>query len=91
MKNPKIKICHIANTDRAVRFLLLNQLKFFQQQNYNVSAVCSNGKFVKDIESQGIRVETIEIKRKISPISDLIYIFQLQRYLRKEKFDIVRN
>jgi glycosyltransferase involved in cell wall biosynthesis len=91
MENSKIKICHIANTDRAVRFLLLNQLKFFQQQGYNVSAVCSNGKFVKDIESQGIRVKTIEVKRKISPVSDLIYVFQLRRYLRKEKFALVHT
>ena len=87
----KNKICHIANTDKAVMFLLLNQLKFFQQQGYNVSAVCSNGKFVKDIENQGITVKTIEIKRKISPVSDLIYVFQLWQYLRKEKFALVHT
>jgi glycosyltransferase involved in cell wall biosynthesis len=91
MENSKAKICHIANVDRAVKFLLLNQLKFLQQQGYNVSAVCSNGKFVKDIENQGIKVKTIEIKRKISPISDLISLFQLFFYLRKEKFDIVHT
>jgi glycosyltransferase involved in cell wall biosynthesis len=91
MEKSKIKICHIANTDRAVRFLLLNQLKFFQQQGYNVSAVCSNGKFVKDIEGQGVKVKTIEVKRKISPVSDLIYVFQLWQYLRKEKFAIVHT
>jgi UDP-N-acetylglucosamine:LPS N-acetylglucosamine transferase len=91
MESPKIKICHIANTDSAIKFLLLNQLKFFQQQGYDVSAVCSNGKFVKDIRDQGIKVKTIEIKRKISPVSDLIYLFQLWRYLKKEKFDIVHT
>ena len=91
MGNSKIKICHIANTDSAIKFLLLNQLKFFQDQGYDVSAVCSNGKFVEDIREQGIKVKTLKIKRKISPVSDLVYLFQLTRYLRKEKFDIVHT
>lgn len=89
MQNKKIKICHVANTDKALRFLLLPQLKFLQDEGYDVSAVSSAGKFVVDIEKRGIKVEIIEMKRKISPFSDLVALIRLFLYFRKEKFQIV--
>jgi glycosyltransferase involved in cell wall biosynthesis len=85
----KIKICHVASVDITVKFLLLPQLKFLVSEGYDVSVVCSAGKWGKDIEGQGIKVKTIKITRKITPISDLVSLFQLFLYFRKEKFDIV--
>ena len=91
MKNSKIKICHVANIDIAIRFILLNQLKFFKSKDYNVFAVCSSGKFVVDVGAHGIEVKTIKFKRKISPFYDLLTIVKLYLYFRKEKFDIVHT
>lgn len=91
MKISKIKICHIANTDMAVKFILLNQLKFLENEGYDVYAVCSPGKWIKDIKNRGIKVKTINFKRRISPISDLICLFKLFFYFKKEKFDIVHT
>jgi glycosyltransferase involved in cell wall biosynthesis len=90
-KNNKIKVCQIASIDMTLRFMLLNQLKFLKDEGYEVQAVCSSGKWIKEIEENGIKVKTIEIKRKISPISDLIALFQLLSFLKKEKFDIVHT
>lgn len=92
MQNTKrIKICHVASADITVKFLLLNQLKFLKQQGYDVYAVCSPGKWVKQIENEGIKIKTINIKRKISPVSDLVSLGQLFFYFKKEKFDIVHT
>src|SRR3989344_1940617 len=92
MVRKKLKVCHIANIDITVGFLLMSQLKFLINQGYSVYAVCAKGKMVKDIESQGIRVKTIEIKRKLfSPISDTIAFLKLYFYFKKEKFDIVHT
>jgi len=91
MENKKIKICHIASIDFTLRFMLLNKLRFLRNQGYEVYTVCSFGKWVKDIEKEGIKVKTIKFKRKISPISDLIALFKLYFYFRKEKFDIVHT
>jgi len=85
----KIKICHIANTDKALKFLLLPQLKFLQKEGYDVYAVCSPGKWVADIEKEGIKVKTVTMKRRISPFSDLIVLVKLFLYFKKEKFKIV--
>ena len=87
----KIKICYVTSVDITLRFILINHLKFLISQGYNVHAVCSKGKWLKDIENAGIKVKTIEIKRKISPFADLITLFKLYFYFRKEKFDIVHT
>lgn len=91
MDQNKIKICHIASVDITVKFLLLPQLKFLQSQGYQVSAVCSPGKWVDEIRKEGINIKTIKISRKISPFRDLISLFQLYFYIKKEKFDIVHT
>lgn len=87
-----IKVCHIANADMAIRFLLLEQLKFLKKEGYKVFAVCSGGKWIKDIENQGVKVKIVKFKRKIfSPVSDLVALIKLVVYFKKEKFDIVHT
>jgi len=91
-KKQKIKVCCVASVDITLKFMLFNQLKFLQEQGYDVSAVCSEGKWVKDIEAEGIKVKTIRFKRRsFSPRSDLSAFFQLFFYFRKEKFQIVHT
>ena len=93
MKNfeNRIKICHVANSDIAVKILLLNQLKFLKKEGYEVYVVCSSGKWIKDIKNQGIKVKTINFKRKIDPIAHLITLFKLFFYFKKEKFKIIHT
>jgi len=87
----KIKICRIANNDKFVKFNLLPQLKFLVKEGYDVYVVCSPGKWVADIEKEGIKVKTIKIKRKISSLYDLVTLYRLWNYFRKEKFQIVHT
>ncbi len=91
MVNKKIKICYIVSVDITLRFILFNQLKFIKREGYDVYSVCSRGKWAKDIEKEGIRVKNIKLKRRISPISDLIALINLFFYFKKEKFDIVHT
>src|SRR3989344_1899217 len=81
----QVKICHVASVDITVKFLLMPQIKFLQGQGYDVSAVCSAGKWINDIEKEGIKVKIIKITRKITPLSDLFTLFQLYLYFKKEK------
>lgn len=87
----KIKICHIASADITLKFLLMPQLIFLHNEGYDVYAVSSAGKWISDIEKEGVKVKTIKITRKISPIEDLVSLFQLFFYFKKEKFDIVHT
>lgn len=87
----KIKICYVSSVDVTVKFILFNQLKFLKKEGYDVYVVCSEGKWAKDIEREGIKVKTIRFKRKISPFSDLLALAQLFLYFKKEKFDIIHT
>ena len=90
--NKKIKVCHSASVDMTIKFLLLDRLKFLLSQGYDVYATCSPGKWVKDIEGDGIKVKTIGFKRKpFSPVSDLVSFSRLFFYFKKEKFHIVHT
>ena len=63
-----------------------------QKQGYDVSAICSEGKWIKDIGQSGIKVKTIRFKRRsFSPRADIVAFFQLFLYFKKEKFDIVHT
>src|SRR3989339_452663 len=86
-----IKVCHIVSADITVKFLLMPQLSFLITEGYDVFVVCSGGKWVKDIERESIKVKTIKLKRKISPFSDLVALWQLFWFFKKEKFDIVHT
>ena len=86
----EIKICFVVAVDMTLKFILLSELRFFKSKGYLVSVVCSSGKWLQDIKKEGIEAKEITIKRKIfTPISDLISLFQLFFYFKKEKFDIV--
>lgn len=87
----KIKVCQVVSVDITLKFMLLNQLRALRDQGYEVYATSSPGKWIKDIEKQGIKVKTIGFKRKMSPVSDLISFLKLFFYFKKEKFDVVHT
>jgi len=91
MKNSKIKVCYVASADVTIRFLLLSQLKFLKNEGYEVYAICSSGKWINNIENEGIKIKIINFKRKISPISDLVTLIKLFFYFKKEKFQIINT
>jgi len=91
MENKKIKICWVTNIDKSLKYILLNYLKFLKENNFDVYAICSPGEFIDGIKKEGIEVKPIKIKRRITPFYDLITLFRLWNYFRKEKFDIVQT
>lgn len=90
MEKHRQKICFVVAVDMTLKFILLSELRFFKNKGYAVSVVCSPGKWLQSIKQEGIQVKEIRIKRKaFTPISDMISLFKLFYYFKKEKFDIV--
>lgn len=52
-----MKICHIASADLTIKFILLKQILFFKNLGFDVSAVCSDGKWVQEIENNEIKIK----------------------------------
>lgn len=85
------KLIRITTVPLSLKILLKGQLKFMSDF-FDVVAVSSPGEdleIVKKVES--VRVEAIEMTRQITPIKDLISLFRLYLFLRKEKPQIVHT
>lgn len=76
--------------DITLKFILLSELRFFKNKGYEVFVICSPGKWLESIKSEGAIVKEITIKRNVfSPVSDMISLCKLFFYFKQEKFDIV--
>jgi len=86
-----VNVVHVTTIDLSIRFLLWNQLNFLREAGFNVSMICSNGPWVEEIRQNGFNVETIEMKRGISPGFDIMALWKLLKYFKMMKFDIVHT
>ena len=79
------KIIRTAAVPGSLYGLLTGHLRFLNQ-HYEVIGVASEGAIMEIVaQREGIRTESINIERSISPIKDLISLFKLYRFFRKEK------
>ena len=84
------KIARVAT----VPFALLgsrNVLNYLSKK-FDLQVICSNGDYLEEIQSVVSKpILNIEIKRSISPIKDILSVWNLYKILRKERFHIVHS
>jgi len=86
-----IRVCRVAAVEYAFQFLLFNQLKDMKRRGYDVSVVCSPGKWIHEVEQYDISYHPVPMTRRITPFQDIIAIIRLAAYFKKQKFDIVHT
>lgn len=87
----KPKLIRITTIPLSLRVLLKGQLRFMSQE-FEVVGVSSAGSDLEEVhQNEGIRVEAIEMTRQITPVQDLISLWKLYRWLKKEKPQIVHT
>lgn len=75
----------------SLNLLLKGQLRYLNQF-YDVTAISGSGSDLEEVrEREGVKVEAIEMSREISILKDLVALFQLYRFFKKEKPDIVHS
>ena len=85
------KLIRITTISSSLNILLENQLNFMNQY-YEVEAISSDEEGLKKVSDlQGVKVHCIEMTRKISLLFDLIALWKLYRYFKKEKPFIVHT
>jgi glycosyltransferase involved in cell wall biosynthesis len=88
----RLRIAHVAGTDMAVRFLLLDQLLYLARQGWAVTAIASPGPHLAAVERAGIRVLRLPMTRRATtPLADLAALRALRRLFRRERFDVVHT
>lgn len=84
-------VVHLTTSDMAVRYLLLDQLRYLASRGYNVSAISSDGPHADAVRAAGIPVRAVRLTRRISPLDDAIAFVQLVRLLRRLRPDLVHT
>lgn len=87
----KPKLFRISTVPVSLNILLKGQLEYLNQF-YEVTAISGAGEDFDEVaEREGVKLHPIEIERKISPFRDLISLYRLYRYFKKEKPDIIHS
>jgi glycosyltransferase involved in cell wall biosynthesis len=89
-KNPP-KLCIVTAIDATIYILLLAQIKAAQEKGFIVHGICAKGENFEKLQAGGIKMHPVAVKRRISPFSDLKTLWQMYRYFRSEKIDIVHT
>lgn len=85
------KLIRITTVPVSLNILLRHQLRFMKDA-FEVMAVSSPGPALEEVGNrEGVRTKVIPMKRSITPVHDLIALWQLYRLFRKEKPDIVHT
>jgi glycosyltransferase involved in cell wall biosynthesis len=83
------KICFVATIPAAVNSFLRDHIQA-AEEIYSVTVVCnSEDKYL--LEGLDAKIIFLPIKRKPSPLKDLLVLIQLVKLFRQEKFDIVHS
>ena len=89
--NSKPKLIRVTTVPISLEKLLENQLTFMSEY-YNVTAVSSDKKRLEQFGiDNNIKTKHIELTRKITPLQDLKTLWQLYKFLKKEKPDMIHS
>lgn len=87
-----MNICRVATVPFFLHHHLREQVKATLDAGHQVTLVSSDGLEASQLKKiTGVKYKQIEISRSISPWRDLIALWQLFFYFRKERFDIIHS
>lgn len=84
-----MKICQLCAVDFTLKKFLLPLIDAQICNGDEVTAVCSDGKYIHELRESGYKVKTLPITRGMNPIKHLYSVWVLYWFMRGERFDIV--
>ena len=84
-----MKICQICAVDFTLKTFLLPLIDAQISKGDEVVAVCTEGKYTKELRSAGYEIESIAISRSFNVISHLKSIYDLYKFFNNNSFDVV--
>ncbi|MBS1735206.1 MAG: glycosyltransferase family 4 protein [Bacteroidetes bacterium] len=86
------KIIRITTSPMALRYLLPDQMRFIKNNGFEVIMISADGREVKEvIANEGCEHIVVPMTRSITPLQDLICLWQLVKIFKREKPDIVHT
>lgn len=87
-----MRICRVVTIPFFVSHHLRTQLEATIAAGHDVHVVCSDGPELAAVQQiKGLKVHTIEIRRRVAPIHDLGALVKLYLHFRQVRYDIVHS
>lgn len=87
-----IKLMRVTTIPVSLRAFCSGLVRELTQEGYDVVAVSSPGKELDEFgQVEGVRVIGVPMKRRISPLNDLVSLWRMWRVMRRERPDIVHS
>lgn len=87
----KTKIIRTSTVAMSLNLLLKGQLSFLSK-HYDVIAVSGYDNDLEEVKKrENVAIENIKMERKIAPFQDLVSLYKLYRFFKKEKPSIVHS
>lgn len=85
-----MKILHVVSISFSIKYFIGNQFQYFGQSGYTFYVACSDSLELTELSKKyNFKAVPIPILRNISPLQDLISIWRLYRFIKKNNFDVV--
>lgn len=87
-----IKLMRVTTVPVSLRAFCSGLVRELTQEGYDVVAVSSPGEELDEFgQVEGVRVIGVPMKRRISPLNDLVSLWRMWRVMRRERPDIVHS
>lgn len=84
------KILHVVNIYFVLPYFIGDQFLYFKEKGYELNVICSPSKYLADYANKmGFNYLEVKILRAIKPLKDLIAIYTICNFIKKNKIDIV--
>ena len=90
MTAPSLRVLYVTTTTYVVRYVLIHDVRGLRGRT-DATIVCANGSDIRELRREGLRIIPIPIRRKLSPVTDVIAIWRVWRLLRRERFDLLHS
>jgi glycosyltransferase involved in cell wall biosynthesis len=86
------KLIRITTVPLSLNVLLRGQMRYMKENGFEVVMVSSDGEELETVKhNEGCRHQIIPMTRSITPLEDIISLWRLYRFFKKEKPDIVHS
>jgi glycosyltransferase involved in cell wall biosynthesis len=87
--NKPIRLCVMTTIGVSIQFLYGGRLEYLQAHGFDVTVVCASSELDDAIRARGVRLHTVPFTRAITVVTDLRALWDVWRFLRRERFDLV--
>ncbi len=86
------KLIRVTTVPMALKVLLRGQMKYMKESGFEVIMVSADGEELEDVlQYEGCPHHLVHMTRKITPVTDLRSLWEMYRFFKKEKPDIVHS